>query len=521
MSHISFRKCLWIQLGVSLLCVVAVSIFGVLEMRSVRIEEREATLSQITDGALAIVKDYAAQADAGKISVETAQHQSLDRLRAIRYGDTGYFAVADKDVNILMHAFLPKIEHTNASKIVDPNGVRMWADGVHMAQTDGRGFIRYIWPKPGTNGDAPKLAYVAGYKPWGWTLLTGVYVDDINAAALRSAYRTLIAVGLVGALLSAIVLYINRGLRQSLGGEPEYAAEIARRIAGNDLSLVVETAQGDETSLLHSMQIMQAQLVTTIRAVKTLADSISNESSQIAAGNLNLSHRTEQQATALQETAASMDELNSAVGRTAENAQATQQVVQETLTAAQRGSEVVSQVVKAMEEINVSSGKIAGIVEIIEGIAFQTNILALNAAVEAARAGGQGRGFAVVAAEVRNLAQRSSLASKEITELIAGAGQGIRKGTGYAKEAGAAMGVIENAVNRATESMGEILVAALEQSKGIGQINEAISDMDRATQQNAALVEQAAAAASSLDSQAFGLRENVAVFILDAAASDV
>jgi methyl-accepting chemotaxis protein len=309
---------------------------------------------------------------------------------------------------------------------------------------------------------------------------------------------------------------LNRGILRSLGGEPSYAAEIANRIASNDLTGVVKTKLNDRSSLLFSMKCMQEQITQTISTIKISANSIATATHQIAAGNQDLSQRTEEQAASLEETAASMEELTSTVTQNADNASQANQLAAQAAVVAEQGSAVVSRVVETMERINASSDEIANIVGLIEGIAFQTNILALNAAVEAARAGEQGRGFAVVASEVRSLAQRSSAAAKEIKGLIHDSVDRVRAGASHVEEAGTKMSEITREIRRVTDIMGEITVASREQSKGIGQVNQAVTQMDEVTQQNAALVEQAAAAASSLESQANDLKASVSMFKLSA-----
>jgi methyl-accepting chemotaxis protein-1 (serine sensor receptor) len=259
---------------------------------------------------------------------------------------------------------------------------------------------------------------------------------------------------------------------------------------------------------------MQTSLVRLIAQVRTAADSIATGSSEIASGNQDLSSRTEQQASSLQETATSMEELTSTVRQNAENAQQASALASNASEIAHKGSGVVGQVVETMSDISNSSSKIAEITGIIEGIAFQTNILALNAAVEAARAGEQGRGFAVVASEVRSLAQRSSSAAKEIKDLIAASVQKIQDGSRLADDAGSTMEEVTRAVARVTDIMGEIAAASAEQSRGIDQVNVAITQMDEVTQQNAALVEEAAAASKSLEDQGHQLTESVAFFRL-------
>jgi methyl-accepting chemotaxis protein-1 (serine sensor receptor) len=260
---------------------------------------------------------------------------------------------------------------------------------------------------------------------------------------------------------------------------------------------------------------MQASLVGTVRSVRSGSESIASATKQIAAGNIDLSSRTEEQASALQETASSMDELTGTVKQNADNARQASSLAANASEIANKGSRVVAQVVGTMGEINQSSAKIADIITIIEGIAFQTNILALNAAVEAARAGEEGRGFAVVAGEVRSLAQRSSAAAKEIKGLIDTSVERVQSGTSLVDEAGRTMSEIIGAVQRVTDIMGEIAAASEEQSGGIDQVARAVTQMDEVTQQNAALVEEAAAAAQSLEDQAAKLRQAVAVFHLD------
>jgi methyl-accepting chemotaxis protein-1 (serine sensor receptor) len=287
---------------------------------------------------------------------------------------------------------------------------------------------------------------------------------------------------------------------------------VAQRVAAGDLSPVQQANDAPEGSVLASMSDMQKSLVQLIGQVRTAADSIATGSAEIASGNLDLSARTEQQAASLQETAASMEELTSTVKQNAENAQQASALSSNASEVANKGNAVVSQVVTTMGEISANSTQIANITGIIEGIAFQTNILALNAAVEAARAGEQGRGFAVVASEVRSLAQRSSSAAKEIKELIGASVQKVQDGSALADEAGRTMSSVTQAVARVTDIMGEIAAASIEQSRGIEQVNQAVTQMDEVTQQNAALVEEAAAASKSLEEQGRKLNEAVSVF---------
>jgi methyl-accepting chemotaxis protein len=355
----------------------------------------------------------------------------------------------------------------------------------------------------------------------GINTLRKIQVDEAKAEYEQSSARyTLlrniifgaIALGMIIAALLGTLLI--RHIYQQLGGEPEYAAHIVHTIAGGDLTAAVTIENNDKKSLLFAMQTMQQNLAQTVEEIRQSTDTIATASSQIAAGNMDLSSRTEEQASSLEETASAMEQLTSTVKQNADNAGQANQLVVAASDYAVKGQVVVGQVVDTMGSIKESSRKIADIIGVIDGIAFQTNILALNAAVEAARAGEQGRGFAVVATEVRNLAQRAASAAKEIKTLIDDSVEKVDAGGKLADSAGATMIQIVTSVQQVADIMGEIASASREQSDGIEQVNQAVMQMDETTQQNAALVEQAAAAAASLQNQATNLAETVSVFKL-------
>ncbi|MEX3969909.1 methyl-accepting chemotaxis protein [Paraburkholderia caribensis] len=334
-----------------------------------------------------------------------------------------------------------------------------------------------------------------------------------SESQFTSQRNMLIAICLCSLAMAVLAgILITRDLLCSLGGEPAVLAQVTKRVATGDLGPVAGAKDAPAGSVLASMGEMQCSLVNLIGKVRSSADNIATGASQIASGNQDLSSRTEEQASSLQETASSMEELTSTVKQNAENAQQASALAANASEVAQKGSVVVGQVVETMTDISESSTKVADITGIIEGIAFQTNILALNAAVEAARAGEQGRGFAVVASEVRSLAQRSSSAAKEIKDLINSSVQKIHHGSTLAGEAGKTMAEVTQAVARVTDIMGEIAAASGEQSRGIEQVNLAITQMDEVTQQNAALVEEAAAASTSLEEQGRHLTQAVAFF---------
>ncbi|MDO9281450.1 MAG: methyl-accepting chemotaxis protein, partial [Methylotenera sp.] len=307
---------------------------------------------------------------------------------------------------------------------------------------------------------------------------------------------------------------------QALSDAVEETQTIIEGAKAGDLSSRVPLAgkTGAIASLCDGVNALMDKMTEVIIQVKEAGETINTAAGEIASGNNDLSSRTEQQASSLEETAASMEQLASTVKSNAENAKQANQLAAAASGVAVKGGDVVGQVVNTMTAINQSAHKIEDIISVIDGIAFQTNILALNAAVEAARAGEQGRGFAVVAGEVRNLAQRSATAAKEIKELIADSVSKTAEGTKQVENAGATMQEIVTSVQRVTDIMGEISAASVEQSQGINQVNSAITSMDEVTQQNAALVEQAAAAAESLVDQAVGLMDTVSAFRLSGAS---
>ncbi|RQS16954.1 methyl-accepting chemotaxis protein [Burkholderia sp. Bp8998] len=487
MSRMSLNRKLWLALALVWIGLLGVGAWSAYETRATMLAERKEGIANLVDSAVGIVKAYHALAQGGTLPEADAKRDALASLAAMRYGESGYVFVMDSNPVVLMHPTLPKLVGTQVGDYLDPDGKPLFVTILNAAKATGSGFAEYRGRLPHSETAVPKISYVTRFAPWDWNISSGVLLKDIDTVYYRTLFGHLAVVFVIGFVISAAMLVIIRNVRGSLGGEPDEAAALATRIAQGDLTRPVPVRAGDGTSMMAAMRDMQARLQATIGGIRQSAES-------------------------LEETAASMEQLTATVKQNADNARQASGLANNASEIARAGNYVVSRVIGTMGEIDDSSRKIADIIGVIEGIAFQTNILALNAAVEAARAGEQGRGFAVVAGEVRSLAQRSATAAKEIRKLIVDSVERVRNGSTLVGQAGTTMGEILQAVARVTDIMGEIAAASEEQASGITQVGRAVTQMDQVTQQNAALVEEAAAAAASLQEQAGRLRDAIGAF---------
>jgi len=481
--------------------------------RTLVMGERQNSVRQTVEAAHGILVHYHDLATKGAMSEDDAKKAALDAIRPLRYSGQEYFWINDMQPRMVMHPISPKLEGQDLSANKDPTGKYLFMEFVNIVKKSGEGFVSYLWPKPGSDKPVPKVSYVKGFAPWGWIIGSGVYVDTVQTIFLERLAEAIGITVLLALALLACGWAIARSILRQLGGEPTVLNTITHEIAQGNLATAIP-ATSETNSIMHGLGTMRDNIARIVQDVRHSTEGVATASAEIAQGNSDLSSRTESQASALEETAASMEELGATVRQNADNARQANQLAMSASTVAVQGGQVVSDVVETMRGINESSRKIADIIGVIDGIAFQTNILALNAAVEAARAGEQGRGFAVVAGEVRSLAQRSAEAAKEIKGLIGTSVERVEHGTQLVDKAGATMAEVVGAIRRVTDIMGEISAASSEQSAGVSQVSEAVTQMDQATQQNAALVEQMAAAAGSLSHQAHDLVQAVAVFKL-------
>jgi methyl-accepting chemotaxis protein-2 (aspartate sensor receptor) len=434
-----------------------------------------------------------------------------ERIKSMKVGDTGYFYV--------LNAAPGK---NYGELLVHPT--RQGANILDSRDADGRQFVRemlekkegmsaYPWQNPGDDRARTRIAAYTLFKDWNWLVAGGTYEDEIvqEAASLRN--RAILS-GLVALAIFALIL--NAVMKRIVTRPLMEARDAAVRMAQGDLTVALASNRRDEIGrLAAAMNEIGKGLSYVVGQVRSGAEQIASASSEISAGNLDLCSRTEQQAATLAATANAMQDLTDAVRRNAGDAQQANQLAVNTSMVAEEGGRMVGQVIERMEAIKASSGRIADIIGTIDGIAFQTNILALNAAVEAARAGEQGRGFAVVASEVRNLAQRSAAAAREIKTLIQASGAEVDAGGRLVQEAGTTMSEVLNSAGQVTGIMSRISAASLEQTGGIEHVNRSIGEMDQATQHNAALVEEASAAAQAMQEQAAQLARAVRLFKLD------
>ena len=555
-------------------------------------EERRNMLRDMTAMAISVIAGYEEQERRGDLTREEAQKYAIENVMAMRYGEDGYFFINSFDGTMRAHPINKALIGTDVTGQKDINGKLFQAELIQLAQNPGSGFVDYYWNKSGVSQPVEKYAYVAGFKPWGWGIGTGVYADDLAAQAQASFIVTLTITVLAGLATLAAALSIGRSISLPINRLKDVMLEVARNDTHSDVpdtdrkdeignmaeALVLlrnsviernelEISQREQQLLIDSERNASAEqqaavsrsqarvvneigtaleklasgdltfevgdlgseyeklrsdfngavsaLRSTISAIAASTNVVNGSAAEISQAANDLSQRTEQQAASLEETAAALDEITSAVQNSTVRAEEARRMVADARKGASESSEVVRNAIGAMGRIESSSSKIGEIIGVIDDIAFQTNLLALNAGVEAARAGEAGKGFAVVAQEVRELAQRSANAAKEIKALITASTSEVSVGVELVEATGSALSDIERRVNEINDRIVAIATAAQEQSVGLREINTAVNQMDQMTQQNAAMVEQTSAASQTLAGESGQLASRIAQFQLE------
>ncbi|SOB60717.1 Chemotaxis sensory transducer [Pseudodesulfovibrio profundus] len=493
-----------LSLFAATIILVMVGLFGYfipVVADSLMAEKRIAT-SSVVDVAYDVIDYWADQAASGAMSVDDAKKQAMKEISTFRYKGEEYFWINDTDHVMVMHSVNPDLNGKKLDGLKDVNGVYLFKDMVQVAQRSGQGFVDYHWPKPGSKEPVAKVSFVRLYKPWGWIVGSGIYVDDVEAQVASLQIKILIPTIIAIILIALVVTLVVRSIVMPL----QEAVEVSNRMAHGDLTTEINVKSQDEVGKLsQAMANMIVALRRVVGDVASATEQVAAGSEELAASAIELSQGATEQASSIEMVSASMEEMTSSIQQNANNAKTTDEMTNKAATDTEKGGSAVAKTVEAMKQI-------ADKILIIEEIARQTNLLALNAAIEAARAGEHGKGFAVVAAEVRKLAERSGNAASEISELSVSSVQ-------VAEEAGELLGTIVPDIHKTAELVKEISSASEMQKDGGDQVNRAVLELDKVIQQNASASEEVASTAEELSGQAVQLQESIRFFKLDGVSS--
>ena len=450
-------KLMGLGLG-ALLTLVLVLVWSSVKLESRIMDEKRLATRHLVDVAYSVLSQYEEAAKSGGLTTEEAKRQAIERVKQLRYEEKEYFWINDLAPVMVMHPFKPELDGKNLSDFKDPNGKHLFEEFVRVCKDSGAGFVDYLWPKPGADKPVPKISYVKLFKPWGWVVGSGIYVDDVVAEANQVRLAFLMVFALVAAIGSIFTWLIIRSITK-----PIY---------------------------------------TVASGMSSGAEQVAASASQISAASQSLAEGSSEQAAAIEETSSALEETASMTRQNANNANQANGIVKESAKDIGEANQSMNELTHAIQAISSASGETQKIIKTIDEIAFQTNLLALNAAVEAARAGEAGAGFAVVADEVRNLAMRAAEAAKNTAQLIEGTVARVKQGSELTGSTNQAFATVDENVNKVAELVNEIAAASHEQSQGITQVNTAVTEMDKVVQQTAANAEESASAAEELSAQA-------------------
>jgi len=514
--------------------------FLLINGKSQMLGDRQAKVRNLVEVAHATVAHFEKAAREGKMSVEDAQKAAAAAVRDLRYDKTEYFWINDLNDLMVMHPIKPAMEGNKLDQLKDTNGKLLFAEFNRVVKTQGSGFVDYVWPKPGSESSVPKISFVMGFQPWGWVIGSGIYIDDVEAKFRSNAIELLLWGLGIGGFVGISLLLLSRNIIGTLGGDPTVASAVTRRIAAGDLATPVDTAPGDNDSLLANIRTMQETLRSMISSILGNAEQVSSAADQLLRASEEVADRARQQSDAAASMAASVEEMAVSIDQVKENAAEAHGISQEAGKISEEGAAVIHNAATEMrkiseavqssstivEDLGRQSDQITSIVNTIKEIADQTNLLALNAAIEAARAGEQGRGFAVVADEVRKLAERTSLSTTEIGGMVAKIQNGTRSavssmqagvvqvsnGVELANQAGDSINRIRDGAERVTHVVNGISDSISEQSSAGNQIAHQLETIAQMSEESAIAVGHTATAARHLHSLSASLHKTVAQF---------